>query len=1153
MNIGRLIGSVSRTGHALGACALGVACALGGALVGQAGAQPAAPANGPRWTDPGWHALTHATLIPEPGRIVDDATVVIRNGRIESVEAGGAAPEGARVWDCSGLHIYAGLVESYLPVDAPKPDRTKPGAHWNSMVTPERSALDGDGVSKDGREKLRKQGFTVAMIAPKDGIFQGSGAVVALGEQKRDGEKPANVLSPMVFQVVSFSTGRGGSGEYPGSKMGSIALIRQTMADVAWYVQSSGAYRVAPDKNPRPAKSDAIEAMLTQAPVAFDVSDELDALRAAKIAAEFGRPAIIVGSGTEFRRLNAIVKLGLPLIVPLAYPEKPKVESPAERAGVGLRELMTWEAAPSNAARLIDAGVRVAITSSKLPKDQKFFENLRLAIAAGLTKDQALAALTTTPAQMLGLERVIGKVEPGMAANLIVVDDELFEKDREIRDVWIDGERYEINPTPPFELEGQWAVEFTVGGAPIAGVLKIDEENAISFERPATDADRQREAAAKAKKEAEAGKAGEGAKADAAKDEGAKKDEKAEPKKNDDKRTFKARSVSTTENRLSFLLDGDAVGVEGVVMLSAIVEDSLHGSGALPDGAAVAWSATRQPKEEDADDDEEEDDGIDPARFAGIPESFGYPFGPFAFDAPPEQPESMLVRNARIWTSGRAGIIEKGEMEIRNGKIAYVGEDKGGRAPRGAVVIDAGGRNITPGLIDCHSHTGISGGVNESRQAVTAEVRIGDVINPDAIGWYRELAGGLTAVNQLHGSANPIGGQNSVVKIRWGVEHPDDMKIADAIGGMKFALGENVKQSNWESDRSRYPQTRMGVETLIVDRFTAAREYGAQWKHWKSLDAAARGAAVQPRRDLELEALAEILDGTRLVHCHSYRQDEILMLCRVSEQFDFTIGTFQHVLEGYKVADAIRERALGGSSFSDWWAYKFEVIDAIPGNGALMHDVGVNVSFNSDSDELARRMNVEAAKAVRYGNLAPEEALKFVTLNPAEQLKIDAHVGSLEVGKDADFVIWSADPLSVYARCEATYIDGREYFSLEKDAQLRAAAESERQRIIQKLLAQPKKDKGKGKGKGKDGAAPEPGKGGELTEEPPPDVLLALTSGRGRMLTPIGAEDIERARERAFLRALEHRFEWLTLNGVDLSSMRCADCGASLDSMLMQN
>lgn len=381
------------------------------------------------------------------------------------------------------------------------------------------------------------------------------------------------------------------------------------------------------------------------------------------------------------------------------------------------------------------------------------------------------------------------------------------------------------------------------------------------------------------------------------------------------------------------------------------------------------------------------------------------------------------------------------------------------KAPAGAVIIDAAGKHITPGLIDAHSHSGIDGGVNEATEAVTAEVRIGDVIDSYDIAFYRELAGGLTVAHLLHGSANPIGGQDAVVKLRWGLL-PEAMKIADAPPGIKFALGENVKQSNW-GDRftTRYPQTRMGVEKIIRDRFLAAQDYQKAWQRYNALKK--KREVIPPRRDLELEALAEILERKRFIHCHSYRQDEILMLTRLAEEFGFKIAAFQHVLEGYKVAEALAKNGFGASTFSDWWAYKFEVYDAIPYNGALMHKVGVIVSYNSDSGELARRMNTEAAKAVKYGGVAGEEALKFVTLNPAIQLGIDHRVGSLEPGKDADFVIWSGHPLSTYSVCEQTWIDGRKYFDRERDRELRQWVQQERARLVQKYLTRKEKKRKK--------------------------------------------------------------------------------------------
>jgi imidazolonepropionase-like amidohydrolase len=396
---------------------------------------------------------------------------------------------------------------------------------------------------------------------------------------------------------------------------------------------------------------------------------------------------------------------------------------------------------------------------------------------------------------------------------------------------------------------------------------------------------------------------------------------------------------------------------------------------------------------------------------------------------------------------------------IRSGRILKIGKKL--KVPADAQVINAAGKHLTPGIIDCHSHFATDGGVNESGQAVTAEVRIGDFIDCDDINIYRQLAGGVTSSNILHGSANPIGGQNQVVKLRWGAGD-EALKFSEAPQGIKFALGENVKQSNWGDDhKTRYPQTRMGVEQLFRDEFRAAQEYEDRWKQWEQ-----RREGLPPRRDLELDAIVEILNGQRWIHCHSYRQDEILSLIRVADDFKVRIGTFQHILEGYKVADAMAKHGAMGSAFSDWWAYKFEVYDAIPYAGALMHNAGVVVSFNSDDRELARHLNHEAAKAVKYGGVSPEEALKFVTLNPAKQLRIDRHVGSIESGKHADVVLWSASPLSTMSRCEQTWIDGRRYFDRNLDRNLRARNQRIRTTLIQKILdsGEPMRKPGEGDG-----------------------------------------------------------------------------------------
>ena len=410
---------------------------------------------------------------------------------------------------------------------------------------------------------------------------------------------------------------------------------------------------------------------------------------------------------------------------------------------------------------------------------------------------------------------------------------------------------------------------------------------------------------------------------------------------------------------------------------------------------------------------------------------------------PEAKPPALLIRNATLWTCTDKGIQTNSDLLIAGGKIQQIGSVKSDLDPA-TLIVDGKGMNVTPGIIDCHSHSMILGAVNEGTLPSSAMVRIHDVVNSETEHILEQLAGGVTAANLLHGSANPIGGQNCVIKLKDGAS-PEELVFDAAPQGIKFALGENVKQSNW-GDRfvTRFPQTRMGVRTFIANRFTAAQQYLAD------LDKYRKSGGVAPRRDLELEAIGEIIQGKRLIHCHSYRQDEILMLIRLMESFGVKIGTFQHVLEGYKVADEIAKHGAGGSTFSDWWAYKFEVYDAIAYNGSLMNDRGVVVSFNSDSSELARRLYAEAAKAVKYGNTSEAEALKFVTLNPARQLRIDQRVGSLEPGKDGDIALWSKSPLDSETVCLQTWIEGKKYFDRGLERERANRLEKERDELISK-------------------------------------------------------------------------------------------------------
>jgi imidazolonepropionase-like amidohydrolase len=415
---------------------------------------------------------------------------------------------------------------------------------------------------------------------------------------------------------------------------------------------------------------------------------------------------------------------------------------------------------------------------------------------------------------------------------------------------------------------------------------------------------------------------------------------------------------------------------------------------------------------------------------------------------PPDAPSVILIQNATILTVSH-GTIEHGAILIKDGKITEVGQSI--KAPKDAQIIDAAGQFVMPGIIDCHSHIAVDGSVNEGSVSVSSMVNISDVLNPDDIDIYRDLAGGVTVANVLHGSANPIGGQTVVIKLRWG-QPASRLPFEGALPGIKFALGENPKRSNFSfpGQAKRYPASRMGVEETIRGAFTEARDYKKAWDDFNKRSVAGEKTLIPPRRDLRLDPLVEVLEGKRYVHSHCYREDEILMLLRVAKEFGFKVRTFQHVLEGYKVADEIAASGAGASTFSDWWAYKVEAYEAIPYNAAIMTRRGVVVSINSDDAEEATHLNQEAAKTMKFGGLTHDEALKLVTLNPAIQLGIDNRVGSIDAGKDADLVIYNHDPLSAYAVVQKTLIDGRVLFDRQRDIADRPVLEKEKKALLDK-------------------------------------------------------------------------------------------------------
>ena len=933
-------------------------------------------------------ALLNATVHVEPGNTLENAIILIRDGKI--VDAGrNLTPDKdyTRI-DLKGAHVYAGFIESWLPVPASKSSPSVRDS-WNEKIHAQHSALDAYKVVPKQLEQLHKSGFTTAHLVPKDGIYRGSTAMVQLNPQ-------AEVLHTSIAQSVDFAYGGWESDEYPNALLGTIALIRQTLADGEWYLEAQRIARSNRDQNDLVKVDDALSAVgqarKSDLPFLFQSRDEIGTLQAIAIAEEFDLRLWTLGNGYEYRRVEALAQDIEFMILPIDFPAKPIVADPFDAMRYMTEELKHWYQASLNPAILVEARIPFALSSNGHKKSSDFRDHLLESLQSGFSAERALAALTTIPAENLGLQGQVGKIKRGYFANLVVTNEDYFKEDSDVLSVWISGQRHHVNRPPLVDARGEWELS--------AEELKADlilKKTSWGYRGKL--------------------KSGEV--------------------------TVKLDNLLLEDTHIHFTAVGDSLGIPGILRFRGQMQDYRIGGTYLDTQENQhPWTASRE---------EAVSTGMGSSEEAGQKKSLPvvYPDGAFGIERTPPQAGSILVQNATIWTSGPQGVLEKADLLVEKGIIKQVGRSL--TAPSSeTIVIDAAGKHLTPGIIDCHSHTAALS-INEGTQSNTAEVRISDVLDPDDINIYRQLAGGVTLINILHGSANVIGGQNAVIKMKWGGLH-EDLLYDNAPQGIKFALGENVKQSNWGDDMTtRYPQTRLGVEQWLRDQFTAAEDYREEWEKYRKQSRLFR-KKVPPRRILEMEALVEILEGKRWIHCHSYRQDEILMLTRVAEDFGFTIGTFQHVLEGYKVADRIAEHGAGASSFSDWWAYKYEVIDAIPYSGTLMHDVGVSVSFNSDSDELARWLNTEAAKAVKYGGMSEEDALDLVTINPAQQLKVDKWVGSLEVGKEADFAIWSHHPLSTMAVCEQTWIEGRQYFSLERDRELQQRDEALRQDLIQQIL-----------------------------------------------------------------------------------------------------
>ncbi|WP_395088372.1 amidohydrolase family protein [Armatimonas sp.] len=891
--------------------------------------------------DPGapnvW-AITDAKIVTAPGKMIASGTLVLRNGVIEAVGEKVKVPGDAKVISGKGWTLYPGLINAStrlgMPTEAVKSER---GDRYPvAAIQSENTAALLFKPDMEANKPYRQAGFGVALTAPALGLLQGTSAAISLGESVVVNEL---LLKPTVGMHLSFE--RGSFGEYPGSLMGQVAATRQALYDAKFKGGKGTPPRALLALRP---------VMEKKLPLIVKANGAREIERVLRLCKEFGLTPIIEGGTEAYAVAQKLKNAHASVFLSADLPAAPS-STPGEPSTETLQSLRARALAPTAAAALAKLGVPFALTTNS-PAD--LLKNTRKLIAAGLTEDQALTALTLSPAKLLGIEKQVGTLEEGKIANVIAVEgDSLFAAKAKITRVFVEGK--------PVVLTGSSPAPAGRGGssAPAVDIKKslppgITPEMALQFLKTDPEAAKPFLPAGVTVEQAIAGLEG--------------KPQTVEP----------PRRAG----------DGGDGGEEKPFVLSKV------GEGLLPP--------------------------LPPALVS----------------------KSFVIRNATVWTSASVGILTETDMLVQGGKITAIGKDL--KVPSGTVEIDGKGKHVTPGMIDCHSHSGVFGGVNEGSNIVTAEVRIADVLNPDDVNIYRQLAGGTTAANVLHGSANAIGGQNAVVKWRWGVDAAEDLLIEGAPQGIKFALGENPTRSNGGFPREgspRYPSSRMGVERVIRSKFTEARDYAAKRK----------ADPEHTRRDLQLDAIVEILEGKRLVHCHSYVASEILMLIRLADEFGFKIATFQHVLEGYKVADEIAKHGAGGSTFSDWWGYKLEAYDAIPWNGALMTERGVVVSFNSDSSELARRLNTEAAKAIRWGNMPPAEALKLVTINPAKQLHIDKMTGSLEPGKDADVVLWSGDPLSPLSMPEKTFVDGKLLFDRQADLAARKELEAEKTRLAKEL------------------------------------------------------------------------------------------------------
>ena len=937
-------------------------------------------------------AFTNAKIFVTPTQVIEKGTLIIQNGKVIGAGVDLQIPKNCKIVNLEGKYVYPSFIDIYTSFGIEKPKKS---------TTSDGDSYDTKRIGYYWNESIKSEvnafeNFNYDQTKAEEYLKAGFGVVgthVQDGVARGSGTLIALNNSDKSLRLLSNKiSNHFGFTRSVTTNQSYPSSLMGMMALLRQMYLDMNWYKNGNSKT----KDASLEALINNQNLVqiFTTEDKLNSIRAAKIAKEFRLNYVLKGGGNEFERIDEIKNTNSKFIIPINFPEAYDVSNSFLSDQIDLSDLRFWNQAPTNLKVLSDNNVVFALTTDKLKKTEDFRVNLLKAIKYGFDKTKALEALTTIPASIMGKSNEIGSLNKGSFANFVITSGAIFDEKTVLYENWVQGNKFVVNDMTTIDIRGNYDLTIDTN----TYKWKIDGEIATP-KSEITDVN---------------------------------------SKKINSKITIAANWITAS------MKSNDSIN-DRFSRLSGYIENAqkLSGKAILANGKEVKWAAIKTAPFLVVKDSSKADKPnlVLPVTFPNIA---------YGNNKKPSQ-QTILFKNATVWTNEKEGILVDTDVLVKDGKIAAIGKNI---EDSNAVKIDAKGKHLTSGIIDEHSHIAISKGVNEGGHNSSAEVTIQDVVNSEDINIYRDLAGGVTTSQLLHGSANPIGGCSAIVKWKWGLS-ADEMLYKNQPKFIKFALGENVKQSNMSRSSNRFPQSRMGVEQVFTDYFQRAKEYDLTWKAYNSNPKKEKSNA--PRVDLELQNIAEIINKERFITCHSYVQSEILMMMNVAEKFNFRVNTFTHILEGYKVADRMKEHGVGASTFSDWWAYKFEVNDAIPYNGAIMHNQGLVVAFNSDDAEMSRRLNQEAGKAVKYGNVPEVEAWKFVTLNPAKLLHIDDKVGSIKVGKDADVVLWSANPLSIYAKAEKTLIEGVVYYDIAKDELKRTENANERNILIGQLMLEKNK------------------------------------------------------------------------------------------------